>query len=328
MSERSRLRTEEGYLVFVALVIFGLFAALTYGGISLGTDAVAEQVRSRVQGNAALGVTFIDDTLGSIEIIAQNLASDSEMVAAVGDGDPDHVDAARVASLVGSSSRWTPGISAMAVVALDGRLVTVAPAAPNLVGTDFSFRDWYRGVAAIDDLYVSEVYVSSIAGNPRVVAVATPIRSEAGESVGYLLVTYEVHAIEAFVNRFAERGIRFTITDQRGIVVAAPGDVPAELVSQVDDPFVVAALAGESGHRDRSAGGQDWVSAYAPVADLGWTVRADVLATAAYASVNTLRRTVLGLAAVLAVVLCGAMLIVARSVNRCLLYTSPSPRDS
>jgi len=129
-------------------------------------------------------------------------------------------------------------------------------------------------------------------------------------------VTYEVDAIDVFVNQFADRGIRFTITDQRGIVVAAPGVAPAELVSQLDDPFVAAALAGQSGHRDRSAGGEDWVSAYAPVSGIGWTVHADVPAAAAYASVDTLRRTVLGLAGVLAVVLCGAMLIVARSVGR------------
>ena len=316
MTVRSRLRTEAGFLVVVALVIFGLFAALTYGGVSLGTDTVSDQVRSRVQGNAALAVTFVEDTLGSIETLAQDLASAPELVAAVGRGEPEDVDTSQISSIVGPPNRWSRGISAIGVVSLDGRLVTVSPAAPELEGTDFSYRDWYQGVVAADDLYVSEVYVSSIAGNPRVIAVATPIRRPTGESVGYLLITYEVDAIETFVDQFADRGILFTITDQRGVVVAAPGATSDQLVSELDDPFVTAALAGASGHRDRTADGEEWVSAYAPVTGPGWTVRADVPAAAAYASVNTLRRTMLGLAAVLAFVLCGAMCIVARSVVR------------
>jgi len=183
MRVRDRLRIEESYLVLVALVIFGLFAALTYGAISLGTDAVSEQVRSRVQSNAALGVTFIEDTLGSIEILAEKVASDPEMVAAVGDGDPDLVDPGQVSLLLGPTSHWSPGISVMAVISLDGRLVAVSPPAPELEGFDFTIRDWYRGVVATDDLYVSEVYVLATASKPRVIAIATPIRGPAGASV-------------------------------------------------------------------------------------------------------------------------------------------------
>ena len=303
-------------MLIVALVIFGLFAALTFGGLRLGSDAVTRQVRSRVVSNAAIGVTFIEDTIGSVQTVARSLASDPEMVAAVGNGDLDHIDADRALAVLGPASRWAPGIAAMAVITRDGRLGAAPPTSAALDGFDFTVRDWFRGVTATDAQYVSEVYVSQLTPGQRVVAVATPIRSVDGRTVAYLLVTYEVDAIESFVDRYASRGVLFTVTDQRGIVVAWPGPLPTQLVSQLDDPYVVEALSGESGNRDQTAGGEDWVSAYAPVAGLGWTVRADVAASDAYASVNALRRTVLLLAGVLAVALCGALLFVARSINR------------
>ena len=271
-------RSSRAPAIVVTLIIVGLFGGLTYGTLRLGTDAVTRQVHEQVQANAAVGVTFVEDTVGAIAGMARAFSEDDDFIAAVGDGSVADVDVDRIGAIFGPANRRNPGISAMAVITLDGRLAAISPFSAALVGVDFSYRDWYRGVSAADDVYVSEAYVSAAAGHPRVIGIAAPIRSPSGVTIAYLLITYQVDAIEAFIDRFASRDILFTVTDQRGVVVGAPGPASEQLVSLRGDQGVDAALAGRSQQGDSVVAGEHWVTAHAPVPGFGWTVRADVAA--------------------------------------------------
>ncbi len=53
-----------------------------------------------------------------------------------------------------------------------GSLTAVYPAAPKLIGGNFAYRDWYRGLAARGGPYVSVAYQTALAGHPLVAAVA------------------------------------------------------------------------------------------------------------------------------------------------------------
>jgi hypothetical protein len=46
------------------------------------------------------------------------------------------------------------------------RLTQVEPATPAVVGVDFSFRDWCKGVKAAGRPYVSEAYQTALLGHP------------------------------------------------------------------------------------------------------------------------------------------------------------------
>ncbi len=299
-----------------ALTVLGLFGVLTYGTLRLATDAATQQIHQRVQANAAVGVTYVEGQIDTIADLAGDFSVDQELLDAVGDGTVTEIDTERVEAIFGPVSRRSEGISAMAVFTVDGHLAAVSPHAPTLMGVDFSYRDWFKGVTSTGDDYVSEAYVSAFAGRPRVVGVAAPMRSVDGTTIAYVLITYEVGAIEAFIDRFASRDILFTVTDQRGVVVGAPGQVPGELVSLRGDPGVDAALAGRSLEVDHSVGGEQMLTAYSPVPGIGWTVRADVTASTAYASIGSLRTTVLSLAGVVVLGLCGALVAIGHSGRR------------
>jgi signal transduction histidine kinase len=61
---------------------------------------------------------------------------------------------------------------------LDARgVVLAAPLAPDLVGQDFSHRDYFKGALATAGPYVSEIFVSASPGAPSVVAVSYAIQS-------------------------------------------------------------------------------------------------------------------------------------------------------
>ena len=95
-------------------------------------------------------------------------------------------------------------------------------------------------------------------GNARVVAVAVQIRAPAtggrqGRVLGILVAAYGLDTIQRFVDDYAvAQGVRLTVTDQRGVVVAAPGASHRGLQSRRDDPLVAAALERRSGISERT----------------------------------------------------------------------------
>ena len=190
-----------------------------------------------------------------------------------------------------------PGFASAAVVDPSGRLISVAPPSPSIIGQDFSYRDWYKGVTRKGKPYVSSAYQSAVTGHPLVIAVAAPIRASraaAGSApiIGYLVIGYQLTAIQQFVTVFARgQAVALTVTDQHGVILVMPRPRPG-LVSAANDPRVRRALAGQTGVVSVNANGHRVLSGFAPVGDLGWTVHADVLESTAFASANRLRLTV------------------------------------
>jgi PAS domain S-box-containing protein len=193
---------------------------------------------------------------------------------------------------------------------------------PSIVGNDFSFRDWYRGVTTTGRPYVSEAYETAATGHARVVAAAVQIRAPStkgkpGRLVGVLVAGYELDSIQRFVSQFsAAQGMRLTVTDQRGVLVAGPGASPRGLHSRRDDPLVAAALRGRAGVSERTTSAGRVLSAYQPVAGVGWTVTAEVATNTAFAPVHRLHDTVLAIAAVLGLVLLGGLVLLAGSLRQ------------
>ena len=79
-------------------------------------------------------------------------------------------------------------------------------------------------------------------------AVATPVRAPGTGNSGFLVITFSLDSTQGFVDYFAQSlGVDITLTDQRGTLLARPGNKQGKLVSLADDPGVAAALRGESG---------------------------------------------------------------------------------
>src|SRR5215207_3089779 len=91
-------------------------------------------------------------------------------------------------------------------------------------------------------------------GHARVVEAAAQIGDPAdgggrGRVLGIVVAAYGLDTIQHFVDDYATaQGVRLTVTDQRGVVLATPGTARAGRV----------------------------ISASTPVPGLGWTVTADV----------------------------------------------------
>ncbi len=209
-----------------------------------------------------------------------------------------------------------PGLGMVGALSPKGRLIAVDPLTPEILGRDFSDRDYYRGVMRLGGAYISEGFIARGGDQSAFMAAANVVRR--GQRVeGILVAAYDLDALRAFVGRYGRaEGVTLTVTDQRGRVMASLRDGVKPLQPLGADPLVTAALRGSSGVVERRYGDRQTLTASAAVPDFGWTVLAELDEDVALAPVAKLRRTVLGLAVPIGLALIGTILLLRYSLRR------------
>ncbi|MFN2506603.1 MAG: response regulator [Acidimicrobiales bacterium] len=297
-------------------------ALLTYFTIQLADRAVVREVDARVRTTSAVTAVLIQERMQAVAELTASYASRPILVSALGDGDPARFQNDAILQQLKQLKVALPGVSGAFLTDANCRLTQVEPATQEIVGVDFSFRDWCRGVRGAEGPYVSEAYQSAIVGQPLVVAVAVMVRTVSGDDVGKPLgivaVVYTLDALRDFGDQLAgAQGIQLLVTDQRGSVLVGNSDemLAGGLMSAAADPRVRAALGGHSGAGRSTGADGEVLSAFAPVDAVGWTVTAQVPAREALAGVSRLRSTVLTVAGGLALALAAGIILLARSLR-------------
>jgi PAS domain S-box-containing protein len=302
--------------IFVAAALVPL-AVLALVSVGLARSAVTQQAESRLRDTAVVSASLVAAEMSGLSDIVNAYSSRPSLVSALSDGSTTAGEHATVDALLVALHESNSGNVIAFVSDPSGRLLDAYPPTPSIIGQNFSYRDWYRGVTASGRPYVSEAYQSAISGHPFVVGVAAPIRASNGRIIGILVAGYDINAIQRFVENFADNlGIALTTTDQQGTLVSAPGTMAAGLVSERTSPEVAAALRGKSGVTELASPSGEEVEGYAPVPGLGWTVRTEMPASVALASVTTLTTTVLLIAGILGVVLMGILVLLMLVLRR------------
>jgi signal transduction histidine kinase len=178
-----------------------------------------------------------------------------------------------------------------------GRLMADIPEVPAVHGQDFSYRDWYKGVTTDWKPYVSTVYKRAAPPQVNIVAVAVPIRSQAGEAVGILVLQVKLDSFFAWLAEidFGPGGHLYAF-DRAGTLVFYPGlSADQEAVSLEDFPLVRKVLAGERGEEITKdpLSSVDSLVAYEPMPRYGWGIVAEQPVEAAFATRNAQLRRVL-----------------------------------
>jgi PAS domain S-box-containing protein len=306
-------------VALLALLSVVPLALLAYSSVHLASGAVRREVETRLSSNAALSATAILEEMDGLGELVESYAQRPALIDGltrpgqdVGDDLVPQLTELRLAR---------PGIATAFLAAPDGTLLEIVPATPSIIGNDFSFRDWYRGVTSTGLTYLSEAYQSQATGHPTVVATATLVRAPGegttpGPAIGILVAAYDLGTIQAFVNEFsASQGVALTVTDQRGTLVAAPGAAPTGLSSRRSDPMVASALHGGSGVTTWEGPDGRNLTAYAPIPRIGWTVTASVPERQGLVGVVRLRSTVLLIAGLLLMALLAGLILLDRALR-------------
>ncbi|MBA2474792.1 MAG: cache domain-containing protein, partial [Actinobacteria bacterium] len=182
-------------LLFLLLSVAPV-ALLAVASVRLASNAVTGEVEGRVRSAAALSSVAIGAELTGVSELVQSYARRPSLIRALASPRPD---AAQLVPQLRDLRQVRPGFASTFLARMDGRLLQVLPATESILGSDFGFRDWYRGVTASGDTYVSEAYESRAAGHPLVVGVATIVREPAprrrGRPLGILVGAYELEAL-------------------------------------------------------------------------------------------------------------------------------------
>ena len=291
-------------LVAAAFAIFGLVPLVLLALVAVGTggSAVKDNVRDSLRLSSRLSALYVQSELTGLGEVAESFAHRPTLVKVIERGRRGRrsaSDRAYVRLTLHQLRAVRSGIGVAFLADANGNLVDIVPETPSIVGKDFSFRDWYKGVTRTGRVYISESYESQARGHPQVVAVAAPVMTfgPRPRRIGILVAAYEVSRLRAFTVAAARaQGLEVEVTDQRGLAI----DGASPLRSLKDDPLVAAALAGRSGVGEQGTGGERRLAAYDPLPELGWTAIALLRAKTAYAPVSALRTRVFVIALLLA----------------------------
>lgn len=149
------------------------------------------------------------------------------------------------------------------------------PSDSNVLGTNFAFRDWYRGVTTDFKPYVSEVFQRMSIPRFNVVGLAFPVNNSHDVPIAILLLQIKTDTFQKWLNdiKFGNSGLSF-IVDQRGHVVAHP-EIPTqgEIANFSSRTEVQKVISGQSGTEiSVSSKGKRILVSYEPIPDLHWGI--------------------------------------------------------
>ncbi|MCK6439720.1 MAG: ATP-binding protein [Planctomycetes bacterium] len=280
-------------LLTVVLAVIPVFALCLFAW-SESSESLEILIRSNNYAAADSAASDLESKMSQRMIVAQTFAS---LPAVVNDVMRNDKEAARerLRTLVSND----PRINRAFIADAKGTMWSDFPFAPESQGVNFSGRDWYKGVSASWQPYVSRVYRRHAAPAPLLIAVAAPVKSPAGDVIGILV--YQI-LLEALSDQFKDINVGSNgfvmVLDYAGTVAAHPRIDPQ---SKMHESFLSEDAVKRVGDSERatleyrdpilaetmlatfqkvSIAGHDWIiiaqqpvaHAYAPLHALRWQI--------------------------------------------------------
>lgn len=252
------------FIVILSPVIF--MAIFTY--LRTRQDLTVFALSQR-QAIAYLAATTLKEKLDRLADISVSLASRVRFRQLVSEGKWD--EAVQILSGV---PKDFPFIDRLFLSELDGTLMADTPALLNVRGRNFADRDWYRGVSANWQPYVSEVYQRAAAPRYNVIAAAVPIKADDGRIVGILALQVKLDFLLEWTKNIEVGPNGFVvIVDKRGKIAAHPKFAPQGEIGDYSRISAVQRLL-RGGHGVEVLSNpierEHQVFAYQPVPGYGW----------------------------------------------------------
>src|SRR2546425_472882 len=136
------------------------------------------------------------------------------------------------------------------------------PETPEIYGRSYAFRDWYRGVSASWQPYMSEIYQTDI-GHAAAVALAVPIHDVGGRVIGIIASVQRLDVLRGWLLPIQIPGGDVFVVDRKGQLVFHRTRVGVQhLTDYVSVPVVRRLLEGRDGTAELAIDDQVNLSAY------------------------------------------------------------------
>lgn len=200
-----------------------------------------------------------------------------------------------------------PDFASFSIYDPAGVLRATHPPAQKNIGSDFADQEWFAGMRARADSYVSAVYASSLTKDHGwVIALSMPIRDERGKVVGYLVgeqtlenVTRKIYGLTtsntATISFIDQQGRTFGRERRAGKDIVTVFQAPREVLDHIRKPSV------PKGGTILPVAGKDHLVAYSPVPSLRWGILIQVPMAALQPALWAYEKNILLLALVILV---------------------------
>ena len=152
---------------------------LSYFSVAAASKTVNRQVRSALETSSQSSALLLNGELISLQKIVESYARRPGLRATLGVKGLGSTTESLGFQLK-EVTRAYPGITVAFAATPTGRLLGIYPATPAIIGKNYQFRDWYKGVMRTNKTYISSLYRTQATGHGFVVAVATPVRDRQG----------------------------------------------------------------------------------------------------------------------------------------------------
>ncbi len=269
-----------------ALLSVALLGGVGWVAQAEASRTVQNDAQSRVRSNRDAAVRALVRQADEFELTVATWATNGPVIESL--TTPTATVLAAVQDQLSKLAR-SKGAPSAFVTDLHGRIVAFYPSQPEIIGEDFSYRDWFIGVLRTNKPYVSEGYRTATTGHPMVVGVVAPVFQES-RRVGVVTVLWRLDSVRQLSQGArADDGVTISVTDQKG--------QPLTGILSVDDrgqslatPLSATTRQALAGRRVDTIVDGMLVSA-GPVPGLGWTVTAEMQSTSALAPARTFQRS-------------------------------------
>lgn len=192
----------------------------------------------------------------------------------------------RLSELVSQNSKITRAFATDA----SGRLIIDYPVTTNLMGVDFTDRDWFKGAAAQKRSYVSRIYARTNVDSAFVVTICTRIEDTNRRTVGYLGGQLTTDSLVRWLGKFTpDANHNILLLDQDGRPALRHQETDSlGLRSTVEK---TTATNGWFLFANPSEG--EYLASYVRVPSIGWTALSVEPTAQIFKPVDTLLKTIL-----------------------------------
>ncbi len=276
---------------------------------------VDQQIYARRRALSELGATFIEEKLDHLVNIGVSYATRPYFIKFV---EEDKWDEAR--GIISNALSNFSFISIFFLTDTDGNIKAGLPGQDELLGQNFAFRDWYKGVTSEWKPYVSEVYETRYKPFYKVVAITLPIKDARGTPLGILAFLVKLDVFADWIKKFnlEGSGIMYFV-DSKGHLVAHPGFNPqGDIIDFTAAPVVQKVLSGQDGAEIlyNPISGEKELVVYKPVSAYGWGCIVAQPKNEAFLTGRRLLRTVVFLYLAIILSYCALVIFVLRYISQ------------
>jgi hypothetical protein len=206
---------ERQYLALIIILVFVLLSAVTFTICYRHHAIYTEQTLKEDRSTANLVSLILDEHLKKIVSIMESYSDRPALLRAVRD---KNVEKARERLI--KLAKINPGTDVLIITDRQGTLWANYPVRPEVLGKNFAYRDWYKGVSKDWKPYISDVFLRVVGEKDLAVTASIPFFDETGEVIGILVNTQRTISLSDLFKKVPlDPGTEITVIDRKGQIV-------------------------------------------------------------------------------------------------------------